>query len=121
MFFLYPQHATSDAIPSFLESTTFTAHLSSMFPPHGTRPDWDTKGEYVEGNLVVYVITRRKRLLKVGRKMTLGDVFERAGRDGEGREDWVDVKEGCVGVVVLPKGEVEGRWVEEFKRGRDGK
>ncbi|TFL05546.1 40S ribosomal protein S7 [Pterulicium gracile] len=109
VFFLYPQHATSDAIPSFLESTTFTAHLSSMFPPHGTRPDWDTKGEYVEGNLVVYVITRRKRLLKVGRKMTLGDVFERAGRDGEGREDWVDVKEGCVGVVVLPKGEVEGR------------
>ncbi|KAG5637313.1 hypothetical protein H0H81_005006 [Sphagnurus paluster] len=119
VFFLYPQHATSDVIPSFVEDTSFGAHLETMFPPSAPAPEWDTRGEYVDGRLVVYAMTRRKRLLKVGRKMTLRDVC-RAAKAKEGEpKDGLEVKDGCLTFAVLPKGEIETKWVEEYKRTRD--
>ncbi|KDQ64929.1 hypothetical protein JAAARDRAFT_52854 [Jaapia argillacea MUCL 33604] len=120
VLFLYPQHATSDIISQFVETTPFSAHLETMFPPNAPAPEWDRKGEYVysEGGLVVYAITSKKRLLKVGKKMTLRDVCESAkGKDGE--RDGLELTEGSLSFVVVPKGEEEKKWIEEFKRTRD--
>lgn len=91
-----------------------------MFPPSAPAPDWDKKGEYVDGKLVVYGMTLRKRLLKVGKKMTLIDVCRAAkGKEGEPR-DGLEVKDGCLTFVVLPKGDVEQNWVEDYKKTRYG-
>jgi small subunit ribosomal protein S7e len=91
-----------------------------MFPPQAPRPEWDKRGEYVDGQLVVYAMTRRKRLLKVGKKMTLIDVCKAAkGKEGEPR-DGLEVKDGCLTFVVLPKGDVEKKWIEDFKKSRGG-
>jgi len=119
VFFLYPQHATSDLISHYDEDTPISGHLTDMFPSSSSenterRPEWDKNGEYLAPNLVVYAITHKKRLLKVGKKMCLLDVCAAAkGKDGE--VDGLEIKNGCISLVVLPKGEVESRWVEEFK------
>jgi small subunit ribosomal protein S7e len=119
VFFLYPQHATSDIISHFTEDTPFSAHLTVMFPPQAPAPEWDKKGEYVDGKLVVYAMTLRKRLFKVGKKMTLIDVCKAAkGKEGEPR-DGLEVKDGCLTFVVLPKGDAEKKWVEDFKATRE--
>lgn len=120
VFFLYPQYATSDVIPEFYEDTTFEAHLEQIFPPKGSPSPWDLNGEYTYKNLVIYAMTHRKRLLKVGKKMTLQDIFKAAkGKPGEAR-DGLEVKDGCITFVVLPKGGEEAKWVEEFKKTREG-
>ncbi len=126
VFFLYPEHATSDAVPEFVEDTTFGAHLAVMFPgdaPASERQSWDTEGKYVDdGSLVVYAMTRRRRLLKVGRKMTLRDVCRAASGAGavgsDGKSDGLEVKDGCLSFVVVPKGEVERKWVDDYKNMR---
>lgn len=118
MFFLYPQYATSDIISEFAEDTTFGAHIETMFPPNAPAPDWDLKREYLPANIVTYVPTYRKRLLKVGKRMTLRDVFK-AAKAKEGQPtDGLEVKDGCLSFVVMPKGDVEAKWVEEFKQVR---
>jgi small subunit ribosomal protein S7e len=118
VFFLYPEHATSDAVPEFVEDTSFGAHLAIMFPrdaPASERQPWDTEGKYMDdGSLVVYAMTRKRRLLKVGRKMTLRDVYRAASGDDDGLE----VKDGCLSFVVVPKGEVERKWVDDYKNMR---
>ncbi|KAI0299726.1 hypothetical protein B0F90DRAFT_1726835 [Multifurca ochricompacta] len=98
VFFLYPEYATSDVIAEFVEDTPFGAHLAAMFPPGASAPpSWDDKGRYVDdgSSLVVYAITRRKRLLKVGRKLTLRDVCRAAG-GGKTGKDGLEVKDGCL-------------------------
>jgi Cns1/TTC4 Wheel domain len=116
VFFLYPQYATSDVISEFVEDTTFRAHFETMFPPNAPAPDWDLKREYFPQNLVTYVPTHHKRLLKVGKGMTLRDVCREAkAKKGQPR-DGLEVKDGCLSFVVMPKGEVEKKWVEDFKR-----
>lgn len=95
-------------ISHFVEDTRFEEHLMTMFPPDGTAPGWDAKGEYSAGQLVVYGITVRRRLLKVGTKMTLMDVMY-AAKDG------LELRDGCLSFVVLPKGKVEADWIAEFK------
>ena len=55
-----------------------------MFPPNAPPPAWDDKGEYTADKLVVYAVTRRKRVLKVGRRMSLADVCRAAGGSGSG-------------------------------------
>ena len=112
--FLYPEHATSDVIPEFVEDTTFEAHLAVMFPPDA--PTSSLQPYKDDGSLVIYAMTRRKRLLKVGRKMTLRDVCRAAGRSGaDGKGDRLEFKDGCLSFVVVPKGEVERKWVEQYK------
>lgn len=119
VFFLYPQYATSDVIAHFVEDTTFSTHIFQMFPPHAPAPSWDKAGKYNANTLVVYAITRRKRLLKVGKKMSLRDVCNAAkAKEGE-PDDGLELKDGCLTFVVVPKGEVEQNWVDEFKRTRD--
>ncbi|KAI0660911.1 40S ribosomal protein S7 [Cubamyces menziesii] len=110
VLFLYPQYATSDLISHFQEDTPFSAHLGAMFPPNAPQPEWDKKGEYVDGNLVVYGFTRRQRLLKIGKKMTLRDVCKAAkAKEGEPR-DGLELKDGTLTFIVLPKGEEEQKW-----------
>ena len=88
-----------------------------MFPPEARSPEWDKTGEYTCGALVVYAATHRRRLLKVGKKMTLRDVCT-ASKEKEGDpKDGLELVNGCVSFYVVPKGAVEIRWVEEFKRG----
>ncbi|KXN86297.1 Hsp70/Hsp90 co-chaperone cns1 [Leucoagaricus sp. SymC.cos] len=120
VFFLYPQYATSDVITEFQENTPFTAHLEVMFPPNAPHPEWDQNKEYINGKLVIYAMTRRKRLLKVGKNMTLLDVCK-AAKEKEGeKRDGLELKDGCLTFVVSPKGtDVEKKWVEEFKATRD--
>lgn len=119
VFFLYPQYATSDVIAEFAEDTPFAAHISTMFPPKAQPPEWDAKGEYRDGQLVIYAMTHRKRLLKVGKRMSLRDVCRAAkAKDGDPR-DGLEVKDGCLSFVVMPKGDVEKKWVDEFKSTRD--
>ena len=119
VFFLYPQYATSDVIQEFVEDTPFSAHISAMFPPQVPAPEWDAKGEYTVGNLVIYTMTHRKRLLKVGKKMTLRDVCKAAKAKDNEPLDGLEVKDGCLTFVVVPKGEIEAKWVEEYKRSRE--
>ena len=118
-FFLYPQYATSDVISEFIENTPFSAHVANMFPPQAPPPEWDKKGEYVDGNLVVFGWTRRRRLLKIGKKMTLRDVLKAAkAKDGD-PVDGIEMNDGTLSFVVLPKGQEEQKWVEDFKKTRD--
>ena len=120
-FFLYPQYATSDIISHFVEDTPFSAHISVMFPPQAHAPHWDKNQEYIDGNLTVYAMTHRKRLLKIGKKMTLRDVFVASkAKDGEPK-DGLEVKDGCLTFIVLPKGDVEKKWIEDFKKTRETK
>jgi hypothetical protein len=117
VLFLYPEHATSDVIPEFVEDTTFGAHLAVMFPPDS--PISSLQPYKDDGSLAVYAMTRRKKLLKVGRKMTLRDVCRAAGGSGaDGKGNGLEVKDGFLSFVVVPKGEAERKWVEEYKSTR---
>lgn len=103
-----------------MEDTPFAAHISAMFPPQVPPPEWDSKGEYKDGQLVIYAMTHQKRLLKVGKKMTLRDVCQASkGKENEPK-DGLEVKDGCLTFVVLPKGDAEKKWVDEYKKTRDG-
>jgi hypothetical protein len=125
---MYPTHAQSDFITHFHQETSFDDQLAQMFPASPTSggvplPEWDTKREYYTSNLAVYVETRHRRLLKVGKDLTLREVLAKgfkAAADGVGK-DGVVMKDGLLSFVVLPKGQEEEAWIEEFKRQRDGK
>lgn len=90
-----------------------------MFPPQVPPPEWDQKHKYVAHKLAVYATTYRKRLLKVGKKMTLRDVFK-ASKEKEGMpKDGLELKDNFLMFIVLPKGEVESQWVEEYTKSRE--
>ena len=107
-FFLYPEHATSDAVPEFVEDTTFGAHPAAMFlrdASASSRQLWDTESEYVDhGLLVVYAMTRRKDVCRASGGGAVGP-------DGKGFG--LEVKDGCLIFVVVTKVEVKRKWVEE--------
>lgn len=88
-----------------------------MFPPGAPAPEWDKNGEYTIGKLVVYAMTKNRRLLKVGKRMSLRDVFSACagGGNNDAEKDGLEVKDGCVTFVVLPRGQVEQDWIAEFK------
>jgi tetratricopeptide (TPR) repeat protein len=126
VFFLYPVHFQSDLISHFHEDTTIASHLDVMFPAEmqGSLP-WDTKGEYVSSNLNVYATTKRKRLLKLGKKITLREILDKGARDADKdkgiERDGIVMMDGFISIVVLPKGEGEQKWIEHFKAERDAK
>ena len=51
--------------------------------------------------------------------MTLRDVFIASKAKEGDPPDGLELKDGCLTFVVLPKGDVERKWVEECKRQRD--
>ncbi|KZW03855.1 TPR-like protein [Exidia glandulosa HHB12029] len=114
VFLLYPQHATSDLISAFHEDTTFGDHLSQMLPPLGTRPDWDTRGEYTLDNVTVYAASRSHRLFRIGKDKTLREAMA-APQKGQ-PQDGLEIREGCLSFVVLPRGAEEKKWVDNYKK-----
>lgn len=128
VFFMYPQHAQSDFISDYHEDTPIAEYISTIFPTHsrGSLP-WDTKGEYYDDNLQVYASTRKQRLLKVGRKLTLRQVIDMGYKDadlakGEDKvkdRDGIVMRDGILSLIVVPKGEPEKEWVEKFKADRE--
>ncbi|OWZ26440.1 TPR repeat-containing protein [Cryptococcus neoformans c45] len=128
VFLLYPTYGQSDFITHFHEDASLDDQLSAMFPVSPSAPqipwaEWDEKREYYVPNLVVYVETKERRLLKVGKELTLREVLGKARRDakGEVKKDGVVLKDGLLSFVVLVKGAQEKAWIEEFKRKRDEK
>ncbi|KAI1796313.1 40S ribosomal protein S7 [Ganoderma leucocontextum] len=111
VLFMYPQYTTTDLISHFQEDTPFSAHLNVMFPRNAPPPEWDKKGEYVDGNLVVLGWTRRRRLLKIGKKMTLRDACKAAKAKDREPKDGLEMRDGTLTFVVLPKGAEEQRWM----------
>lgn len=63
-------------------------------------------------------MTQRKRLLKVGKKMSLKDVCMAAKAKEGDPKDGLELKDGCLTFVILPKGDVEKKWVDEYKNAR---
>ncbi|KLT40762.1 hypothetical protein CC85DRAFT_248837 [Cutaneotrichosporon oleaginosum] len=125
VFFLYPQYGQSDLVTHFHEETSFDDQLAPIFPatPTSTSPEWspwDEKHEYYTNNLVVYVETVQRRLLKVGKEITLREVLAKAVKITDKGRDGVPLRDGLLSFVVLPKGKVEKEWIEDFKRVRDG-
>lgn len=127
VFLLYPSHSQSDLIIHFHESTSFDDQLASIFPasPTSSEPPWagwDEKREYFISNLAVYVETAQRRLLKVGKELTLREVIAKAAieaKDGQ-EKDGVVLRDGLMSFVVLVKEKEEKEWISEFKRKRDG-
>ncbi|KAK0550295.1 HSP70/90 co-chaperone [Tilletia horrida] len=136
-FFLYPQHNQSDLISHFHEDETFGDRLDAMFPADQPPQPWDTqKREYVSKKLAVYASTRKRRLLKVGRGLTLRELMDKAAvipeaapsgaaptaeeqRKAREERDGLIMRDGILSVVVLPKdSEAEREWVDKFKRER---
>jgi small subunit ribosomal protein S7e len=89
-----------------------------MFPPGGTRPHWDLTGAYVVQNLVLYAQTKRKRLLKIGKKMTLASLCQSAAAKPGDDVDGLEMMDGHLSIIVLLKGDIEKHWVDNFKRER---
>lgn len=126
---MYPTHAQSDFITHFNQETSLDDQLAQVFPATSTSQDvpwaeWDTKRQYYNSNLVVYAETRHRRLLKVGKELTLREVLAKAFRpagDGGVPKDGIVLKDGLLSFIVLPKGQEEKSWIEEFKRQRDSK
>jgi hypothetical protein len=95
-----------------------------MLPPNAAPPEWDKEQNYInDGRLVVYASTRRKRLLKVGKRMTLKDLIQaakgKAVADLEEEKDGLEMRDGTLDVIILVKGSIENEWVAGFKKDLD--
>jgi hypothetical protein len=125
-FLLYPASSTSDIITRFHEDATFGDQLEVMFPVQlegGEVPfaDWDSEHEYFCDNLVVYAETSSRKLLKIGKSLTMRDVFMKAAALSDGsQKDGLVMRDGLLSFFVLPKGAKEKQWVDRYKASRDG-
>lgn len=120
---LYPQYHQSDMVSQFHEDTTLGAHLDMMFPHPPSLP-WDTKGEYVSSNLSILATTHSKRILRIGKGLTLREAMDHCARDADPAKkeerDGMVLQDGILSFIVIPKGsEAEKRWIEEFKKQRN--
>lgn len=125
-FLLYPAYNQSDLISHFDEETSFDDQLADIFPasPKDTKirwASWDIKREYFTSNLAVYVETSQKRLLKIGKELTLREVIGKARREAKDDQpkDGIVLQDGLLSFVVLARGAGETEWIDEFKRKRD--
>jgi hypothetical protein len=123
LFFLYPAHTQSDFISHFHEDSTIGDHLDAMFSATAPPPPWDERREYVASNLVVYASTHGKRLLRVGRALSLRQLLDQGAKDADPKtgapRDGIVLQDGILSLIVLPKGDKEKEWVERFKKDRD--
>ena len=87
---------------------TLQQHLEYIFPL-----PWDAEGVYTAGGVECFMETERGGMVKVGRKVRVGECLG-TGEDGDGRGRG-EVVDGVVRVFVVPKGGVRG-WVEEVRR-----
>lgn len=109
---LYPVHLQSDFIKAFGETDNLQGLLGEILPL-----PWDENGEYggsKGGKVECFMETSKGGLLKVGKKVSLLSVL---GVKEDGSESVVEVVDGLVRVMVVPKDRVE-EWVVEWKRKR---
>ncbi|WWC87740.1 uncharacterized protein L201_002632 [Kwoniella dendrophila CBS 6074] len=131
VFLLYPQYNQSDFITHFQENTSFQDQLLQMFPSNNKNSieipwaEWDQNKQYHTDNLVIYVETEQKRLLKVGKELTLREIIKKAKRDEKPedniKKDGIVLRDGLLSFIVLPRGDIEKQWIETYKWSRDGK
>lgn len=119
---LYPQYHQSDMISQFHEDSTFSEHLDMMFPYPPSLP-WDTNGHYVSSNLSILATTHSKRILRIGKGLTLREAMDHCARDADPSKqedrDGMVLQDGILSLIVLPKGsEAERDWIDEFKKHR---
>ena len=110
MILLYPLAAQSDFIKEVKETDTLQQHLEYIFPL-----PWDTEGLYSAGGVECFMETEKGGLVKVGRKVRVGECIGTVvgeAEDGKARGEVVD---GVLRVYVVPKAGVKG-WVEEMRR-----
>ena len=106
LILLYPLAAQSDFIKEVKETDMLQQHLEYIFPL-----PWDEKGLYTAGGVECFMETEKGGLVKVGRKVRIGECLG-VGEDGRGRGEVVD---GVLRVFVVPKGAVRA-WVEEMRK-----
>ncbi|KAL9936076.1 hypothetical protein V8E36_004918 [Tilletia maclaganii] len=142
VFLLYPQHDQSDLITHFHEDETMGDRLDAVFPADAPPQPWDAeRREYVSKKLVVYASTRKRRLFKVGRGLSLRELMEKGADEGGAKamaaaagaqptaeeqrrareeRDGLVMRDGILSLVVLPKdSEAERVWVAKFKKERE--
>lgn len=128
---VYPQHTQSDFIQAFHEDTTIGAQLDVVFPPEARGSiQWDHAGQYVSTNLQVYATTKKMRLLKIPRGLSLREIVDQGAKEEQvvvngGKKlvrDGVVLKDGIITLVVLPKNsDAEKEWIERFKKDREAR
>ncbi|CAF9933511.1 MAG: hypothetical protein HETSPECPRED_008677 [Heterodermia speciosa] len=105
LLLLYPLAAQSDFVKACGESDTLQQHLEYVFPL-----PWDGEGLYTAGGVECFMETGAGGMVKVGRKVAVGDCLG----EGQGKAGG-EVVDGVVRVMVVPKGKVRG-WVEEMRK-----
>lgn len=123
--FLYPQYAQSDLVSHFHEDSTIGGQLSVMFPSeHGSQVEWDRLGGYTGARLRVFATTHEQRLLRIGKKLSLREAIDHCAREPNGtrsvKRDGMVLRDGILSLIVLPEGNAEQDWIEQFKRERAG-
>lgn len=104
----------AEHIAGFSTLSTFNDQLHPMLNPP---PPWDEAGEYAgQAAVSVYVSTKQGKLLKVGMGLTLSKVLAAASKGKSSQQDGIPLLEGAFNFIVLPKGDKEKKWVEEFKK-----
>jgi hypothetical protein len=91
VLFLYPAELQSDFIQAVHEQDKLAAHLAQMFPPSGSKPDWDKNNVYTLDNIRVYVEIDPESAKNSKERMKLAD---------ESKENKTD--EGKVRVQIDP-------------------
>lgn len=104
---MYPLTAQSDFIKECVETSSMGAIVDLVL---GELPAWDEEQEYRPRNVEVYMETKTGGLIKVGRKLMLGEVL------GNGK---VEIMDGVAKVFVVPKGKVDA-FIADWKKKRVG-
>ncbi|KAF8421431.1 TPR domain-containing protein [Tirmania nivea] len=103
---LYPLAAQSDFIPTWREDETAEERLGmqALAEP----PPWDERREYAWKSVEVFMETVAGGLVKVGKKVPLGEAL------GGGK---VEVVDDLVKLMVVPRGRRDV-WIDEWKKRR---
>lgn len=106
---LYVEHQAMGLVPLCREDQPMEAFLKKSIPGPGSGAphlSWDTDGRYHIGNVNLYAQTNQKRILKVGKKMTLRRIIDQcAAQTNESMErDGFVLKDGLLLFAVFEKG-----------------
>ena len=101
---------TRDLILSFHQDVTFGGQLDA-FNAQQAHQRRNTEDE------TIYAVSKKGRILKVGRKLTLKNIVLAAVQKcPDGTLDGLDLVEGwCIEFYIVPKGEQEASWIREMK------
>lgn len=101
---LYPINAQSDFVPTWREDESCNDRIGGQVLAEP--PPWDAQSEYTWKDVEVFMQTTTGGLVKVGKKVPLGEVL------GGGK---VEIVGELVTLMVVPKGRRDW-WIEEWKK-----